>query len=254
MRSLVSSLIDDDGAGIPIPTVFAGLSELGVEFRRGMLCLIAAAPGVGKSLLGVTLAVRAGVPTLYHSADTDAYTTSTRIGALLTGHTIGEIEAMIKDQSLRDKLSTLEQIRWSFNASMDISEIVENVKAFDVQFGAPPELIVIDNLSNMFSEEANPYLAHRHNMEALNILARETGACVLVLHHLVGEYESGDVPPPQSSIEGKVAKLPGLVLTLFRGKYGDMGVCVVKNRFGPADPGGRMRCYLPSDFQRVKIG
>lgn len=254
MRSLVSSLKDDAEAGQPLPTVFAQLSEMGVEFRRGMLVLIAAAPGVGKSLLGVTLAVRAGAPSLYLSADTDAYTTSTRIGALLTGHTIHEVEIKIKNGELRDKLSSLDYIRWSFNASMDINNIVEDVKAFDTMYGAPPELIVVDNLSNMFSDEPNPYLAHRHNTEALNILARETGACVVVLHHLVGEYEGGDRPPPQSAIEGKVAKLPGLVLTLFRGKYGDMGVCVVKNRFGPADPGGRMKTYLPSDFQRVKIG
>lgn len=254
MRSLSSSLRDSEGMGEPIPGVFRELVEAGVEFRRGMLCLIAAAPGVGKSVLAVNLALRAHVPSLYLSADTDAYTTSTRVGAAITGLTVAETEVAIANGGIKDRLADIDYLRWSFDASMDIKGIVEEVRAFDVLFGSPPELIVVDNLSNMYSDEPNPYLAHRHNVEALNILARETGACVLVLHHLVGEYEAGDTPPPQSALEGKVAKLPGLVLTLFRGKYNDMGVCIVKNRFGPADPGGRLRCYLGADMERVRIG
>ena len=252
MRSLVSSLRDDLGAGQPLPVVWKDLMQQGVEFRRGMLCLIAAAPGVGKSLLGNTIAIRAHVPTLYFSADTDAYTTSTRLTAMLTGQTINESERSLDKMQVR--LGDIDWIRWNFNPSVDIAEIVEDVRAFDMQFGSPPDLIIIDNLSNMFSAEANPYLAHRFNMEALNILARESGACVLVLHHLVGEWESGDRPPPQSSIEGKVAKLPGLVLTLWNGKFGDIGVAICKNRFGPADAGGRMRVFLSADKERVRIG
>lgn len=241
--------------GDPLPTVWREFMDLGIEFRRGMLCLIAAAPGVGKSLVANTLAVRAGAPCLYFSADTDAYTVSTRIGAMLTGDTIHNVENRLSaDEVVQQRLAALDYIRWNFDASIDIDKIVLDVKAFDIMYGEPPHLIVIDNLSNMFSTEPNPYLAHRFNVEALNILAKETGACVLVLHHLTGEYEGGEIPPPQSALEGKVAKLPGLVLTMFRGKYGDLGVCVCKNRFGPADPSGRMRTYLKADMERVRIG
>ena len=254
MKSLRSSLREAEGMGEPLPPVWQEFVQLGVEFRRGSLCLVAAAPGIGKSLVANTLAVRARTPSLYFSADTDAYTVSTRIGAMLLGDTINNMESRLSEDVVAARLASLDYLRWCFDPSVDIDRIVDDVRAFDMLYGEPPHLIVIDNLSNMFSPEPNPYLAHRFNMEALNILAKETGACVVVLHHLTGEYESGDRPPPMGSIEGKIAKLPGLVLTMFRGKYGDIGVCVCKNRFGPAEPGGGLRCYLKADLERVRIG
>jgi hypothetical protein len=87
----------------------------------------------------------------------------------------------------------------------------------------------------------------------LKELAAECGAAVLVLHHLTGEYESSDRPAPLGALIGKVSKPATLVLTLFRGDYGDVGVCVVKNRFGKADPRGYMRVYLETNLERMSV-
>lgn len=254
MRSLVGALRVSANIGDPLPTVFVELMQMGVEFRRGSVALIASAPGVGKSIFANVLALRARVPTLYLSADTDAFTVATRVGAHMTRRTTTEIEQEVGSPEFRERIQKLDWIRWGFDSNMDIEDIARQVEAFDVMYGEPPWLLVVDNLSSMTSDEGNPFLAHRYNVEMLNVLARETGACVVVLHHLTGFYESGNVPPDQGSLEGKVAKVPSLVLGLFNGNAGDLGVTIVKNRFGDADAGGKLRVFLTVDKSRLQIG
>lgn len=254
MRSLAGALRSSEGIGDPLPVVWQDLMQNGVEFRRGQTALVASAPGVGKSLLANVLALRARVPALYLSADTDAYTVATRVGAHLTKRTINEVEQHIDSPLMQATLGGLDWIRWAFDASFDIDDVVRQVEAFNVMYGEPPHLIVVDNLSSMACEDGDIYRGHRFNVENLNVLARESGACVLILHHLTGAYESGNVPPDLGALEGKVAKVPAMVLGLFNGQYGDMGVTIVKNRFGRADAAGYFRVYLHADKATVQIG
>jgi hypothetical protein len=76
---------------------------------------------------------------------------------------------------------------------------------------------------------------------------------VVVLHHLTGSYDDGQSIPPLSALEGKVSKLPSMVLNLFNGNRGDIGVAVVKNRFGAANPAGKLYVFLDTDLERVQI-
>jgi hypothetical protein len=82
--------------------------------------------------------------------------------------------------------------------------------------------------------------------------ARATGACVVVLSHLTGEYEDGSVPPPQSALLGKSAKVPEMVLNLYS-PGPDMGVVVAKNRNGPADTAAESPLFLRKDLSRMLI-
>lgn len=257
MITLSNALAQVSTAGEPLPAIWPEFVQNGVSFRQGNLVVIAAGPGGNKSVLAMNLVVRAGVPALYISADTDQFTTGLRAAALMSGDPLPRVEAAMKTpagQKYRDMIDQISRhVQWSFDGSPSIDDIRDEVEAFAYVYGCFPQLIVVDNLMNVFSEEED-HTAMRHNIEALNILARESGACVVVLHHLVGEYESGDNAPGLSALMGKVGKMPSLVLTLFRGNFGDLGVCVVKNRFGPADPRGHMRMYLNTDLERVKIG
>lgn len=254
MRSLTGALRVSENIGEPLPVVFTELMQMGVDFRRGQVVLVASAPGVGKSIVANVLALRARVPCLYLSADTDAFTVATRVGAHMTKRTVTEVEPDLETADLKEKFSRLDWIRWSFDSTMDIDDIILQVEAFNVMYGEPPWLIVVDNLSSMTSDEGNPYLAHRFNVEMLNNLARETGACVLVLHHLTGFYEKGSIPPDLGALEGKVAKLPSVVLGLFNGQQNDLGVTICKNRSGPAQADGSLRVYVRADKARVQIG
>jgi hypothetical protein len=75
-------------AGDPLPKVWDALDEKGTRFLRGQLCLICAGPGTGKSAFVLTYAPLAKVPTLYFSADSDAFTQLSRSLSILTGWSI----------------------------------------------------------------------------------------------------------------------------------------------------------------------
>ena len=79
-----------------LPDLFPSLQQAGIRFRRGQVTMIAGQPNSGKSLLALFYGIKAEIPTLYVSADTDAYTTSVRAAALLTGNTIDTIEEAFK--------------------------------------------------------------------------------------------------------------------------------------------------------------
>lgn len=201
-----------------------------------------------------TVAVRSGVPTLYVSADTSAFVTSVSLAAMLSGHPQPYVQQHLKtNPKYEELLAGLDHIRWSFQACPSVDDIVRDVNSFAVLYGDYPHHVIIDNLSNVYSEEEE-YAGYRRNMEAFQTMASETGSAVTVLHHLTGQYEDGVQRPPLSAIEGKVGKRPGLVLTLFNGKSGDLGFCVVKNRGGVSAPNGGLYGFLKTDKERARLG
>jgi predicted ATP-dependent serine protease len=253
---LSTALAQTSEAGEPLPAVWQEFVEHQVEFRQGQLAVIAAGPGGGKSVLAVNLVVRTGEPALYISADTDSFTTGLRVGALMSGDPLPKVEAAMKSgrgEKYQRMIGSLEHVRWAFESSPTVDDIRDDIEAFAHVYGCYPKLVVVDNLMNIYSDEEDN-TALRHSVESLNIMARESGACVVVLHHITGQYESGDIPPSLGALLGKVGKMPSLVLTMFRGNYGDLGICIVKNRFGPADPRGHLRMYLNADLERVRVG
>lgn len=256
MRGLATALTEVGEGGEPIPTVFDELYVEGAQIRMGELTLIASAPGVGKSLIAVTLAVKARVPTLFFSADTRPFTTGVRIGAMLTGRTIAEVDHAMRNGQKQEYVNLISSktphIAWQFNSCPTVKDIEQDVAAFAVKWGDYPHLIVVDNLRNVYSDE-DDYTGFRHNMEALNILAAETGSAVVLLHHVIGGYDDGDKVPSLSALEGKVSKLPSMVLNLFNGNRGDIGCAIVKNRYGAANPAGRLFVYFDTDLERVQI-
>ena len=257
MQTLISALKATEGGGDPLPPVWEQFVNEGIEFRRGSLHLVAAGPGVGKSVFALLLALRTGVPTLYVSADTDAFTTSTRLASAITHQPLrivqDEFAAGMKDKYYPVLAQTRTSIGWVFNKQPTIEDLYEEAEAFAHLHGEYPHLLVVDNLMNIFSEE-DDNTSLRHNSEMLMLLADHTQAAVLVLAHLTGEYDSGDVPPPLSALAGKVSKLPAVILTMFRAQSGDLGICIVKNRFGNAAANGRLRAYLRMNLEKMHLG
>lgn len=257
MRSLTSALKTGGDVGEPLPPVFPGWVEKGADIRRGQLHMLASGPGGGKSAVALTLAYHARVPTLIVAPDSDAYTSFTRLGAMISGDTTSNVETAIR-MGQEDKYTSLvaetsEYIRWDFRENPGVEDVVESVEAFAHLYGEYPHLLVVDNLGDLYSDNDNESQGLKHNLHILKQLAGESNAAVLALHHLTGEYESGDIPPPLSALIGKVSKPSSLIITLFRARYGDVGCCIVKNRFGEADPRGNARVYLSSDLERMKI-
>ena len=222
----------------PLPDVWKALAAKQIKFRRGQVCMVAAAPNAGKSMFALIYAVKAKVPTLFFSADTDTATVMMRAASHLSGHSQLLVEANLNsNRHYYDKyLSDMENIQFVFDSSPSLDDIELEVKAYVELYGIPPELIVIDNLMNVVAESDNEWAGLRAIMVEFHDMARKTEACVMVLHHVSEQSEYGKTtePPARRAIHGKVSQLPALILTLgFDPLNSILKVAVVKNRFGP---------------------
>lgn len=247
----------DSQSGTPIPTVFERLKACTAEFRYAQLHLIAAAPGIGKSIVALTAAIRSGVPTMYFSMDSDAATQYSRAASIVTGDEHSAVqEAVARGQVDRydTALRKASHIRFVFDSNPTTDEVNEHLMAYGYAYGQWPKLIIVDNVADIFAEtEGHEGLSQ--TMEWLAALAKKTGACIIGLHHVTGEYEAGDIPVPLSGLRGKISKKPVLVLTLNRvaDNPNVINVAIVKNRGGIASARGNYGCWLQADLSRMWI-
>lgn len=238
MLSLARAWSSATSLATPLPDVWKALDAQQIKFRRGQVCMVAAAANAGKSMFAFIYAIKAEVPTLFFSADTDSATVMMRASAHVSGHSQITVEANLNEDShYYDKyFGKLSHIKWVFDSSPSLDDIELEIRAYVELYGVAPELIVIDNLMNVAAETDNEWAGLRAIMMDLHDMARKTEACVVVLHHVSeqSEYGSPTNPPARRSIHGKVSQLPSLILTLgYDPSYATLKVACVKNRFGP---------------------
>ncbi len=245
----------------PLPDVWKSLNstEVNVKFRRGQVCMVAAAPNAGKSMFALVYAIKANIPTLFFSADTDTATVMIRTAAHLSGHSQLTVETNLQNNTrhYQEYLSKMQNIQWVFDSSPSLDDIEMEIKAYIELYGIAPELIVIDNLMNVAAETDNEWAGLRAIMMELHDMARKTEACVLVLHHVSeqSEYGSPTMPPPRRAIHGKVSQLPAIILTLgYDPSQGMLRVAAVKNRFGPHYADASRWATLFTNFAACQIG
>ena len=243
----------------PLPDVWDTLKNKQVRFRRGQLTMVAAAPNAGKSMFALVYAIKAKVPTLFFSADTDVTTVMIRAASHVSGHAQITVEQNldVKSAYYDDSFEKMRHIQWVFDSSPSLDDIELEVKAYQELYGIAPQLIVVDNLMNVAAETDNEWAGLRAIMMELHDLARNTEACVLVLHHVseASEYGDGTYPPARRSIHGKVSQLPSLMLTLGYDPLGkQLRVAAVKNRFGPNSADGKDWVALDANYAACQIG
>ena len=242
----------------PLPDVWESLSSKQIKFRRGQVCMVAAAPNAGKSMFALVYAIKAKVPTLFFSADTDVTTVMMRAAAHLSGHAQVSVEDNLSNDShAYDRHFTkIDHIKWVFDSSPSLDDIEMEIKAYIELYGIAPELIVIDNLMNVAAETDNEWAGLRAIMAELHDMARKTEACVLVLHHVSEQTEYGKTtePPARRAIQGKVSQLPALILTLgYDPAMGTLKVAPVKNRFGVHTADGSDYATLYTNYSACQI-
>lgn len=200
--------------------------------------MIAGPPGSMKTVLMMNIVnnMGAGVPTLYHSSDSDDFTMATRAYAMLTGSTTDEAEEVISStpDEATNVLSAMGNIRWDFHPAPSLDHLWMEAEAFREVWGEYPHHTVIDILMDVDYEgvgEQNYWSL----MGELKTMARDQETSLTVVHH-TSESAKGGTPPPRSAIMGKASHLPTTILTLWGDAHaGTLDVSVVKNRFGPQD-------------------
>lgn len=249
------SLFIKGSAGDPLPTIWKSLEMKGTRFLRGQLCLVCAGPGVGKSAFILNYALKAKVPTLYFSADSDAFTQLSRSMSILTGWDMEKSARMVRDGDLGEAEAEFDgiPIRFNYSASPSLTQIEQSMRSYEEVYGDFPALVVVDNVTNVRTgsdHDDDPFSGLEALMDELHVMARFTGACVIGLHHVTGGYNDADRPIPLSGVKGQIARVPEMVLTLHKvsEQFGpdSLRVSTVKNRGGKSDPSGQE--FVSLDF------
>ena len=249
-------------AGDPLPSAFHALEDLGFQFCRGQLTLVAAGPGTGKSLFALTTALRTGLPTLYFSADSDPSTQLARSIAITNGWTLEEAKSVVESNDL-DRVKALDDTKvfFSYNPMPTLEHIERVLMAWQEAFEDMPAIVIVDNVTNVVTDasEDDPFAGLEGLMDTLHGYARTSGACIIALHHVTGSYNDADTPIPLTGVKGQITRVPEAVLTLHRQlpmldfQTDTLCVSVVKNRNGKADPSGKTFAELEFIGERAVI-
>lgn len=257
MFSLIHSRRIRGNAGDPLPTVFKSLAQAGIVFRRGELVLVCAGPGTGKSAFVLTETLGSKVPALYFSADSNAYEQLVRAICIITGASKDDARKSVLSGDMGRIEPALRglPIRFNYEASPTLNTLEDSIEAYRQLYGDYPELIVVDNITNVSTERAEGAGSQRLEdlMDYLHDTARQTGACVVGLHHVTGGYNDADKPIPLSGVKDQIGRVPEMVLTLFRPREDTLGVSPVKNRGGKPDPSGKTFVELSFEGDRMRI-
>lgn len=257
MRSLAAAFEAEVDNGLPLPDVWPMLARSGVRLRRSQVVMAAGQPNSCKSIFALNIVAALNTPTLYFSADMDMATAGLRLAANLSGKTANQVEEETRDPAAAGYYSGLiaevDQLFWCFEAEPAPEEMALQLEAFHELYGAPPTLIVVDNLSDVSPGGDNEWAAMRQLMKLLTYWAKTLRACVLVLHHTAeGPEYKPEFPQPRRAIQGKLSQKPSLILTLAV-EESRFRVAAVKNRHGPHDPSGRTYTTLEIDRARMTI-
>lgn len=130
MYTPMQSLRVKGSAGDPLPPVFQALEMKGTRFLRGQLALVCAGPGTGKSAFVLTYALKARVPTLYFSADSDAFTQLNRMVSIQTAWSMERSARAVRNSDLTEVAEEFEDIpiRFNYNASPSLDQIEDSMK------------------------------------------------------------------------------------------------------------------------------
>lgn len=239
-----------------IPINNSIFEQHGLKLRRGQFSILAAAPGVGKSLVATNLALHASVPALYFSADSDEWTVRQRAIGALSGYELTKVEEWLNGaeaDKLNEYLLRADHVDWCFNAELDADYIVRRIQAHEEIWGDFPALTVVDNISDLVQDENNEFAELRGLCRQLRKMARRTDSHIMALHHVNGALENGDKPVNLGDLQGKLGKVPEMVLGLSRqwiGNSQSLLLTVPKNRGGKQG----LNITLPVDYTRATIG
>ena len=254
MRRLHRAVLQQDAGAPSIPNMFPSLAARQVAVRRGEVSVIAGQAGSGKSSFAGAFAYRAQVPTLYVSMDTHKDTMSMRLLSMILDTPSNVVEeAMTDKQWAAEVLAQADWFTWAFDSVNDVQAIENELLAHIELNGVAPELTVVDNLTDMDTDGAGEWDGARNLMKDFKYLAREYDTSLLVLHHTGDKYLESGTCPARWDLMGKVSQTPALILTVAQNDAGFIGVCPVKNRYGPADPSGRTPTWLRFDAGSMQI-
>jgi hypothetical protein len=236
--SKLSRRVKRKGSGSePLPSPFASWESRGIRFRRASVSMLAGVPGSHKTRIMLNAILNMGVTTKAFSTDSDEETIESRILAKATGHPTTVTEQWLRTDEDRASrlLEPYDFIDWSFRPDPTLDDIWLDLYAYHEEWGRYPEQIVIDIASDVGHDTGDEWGSLRDLMRQSKVLARETKAHLLLVHHAADSEKTKKPCPRRSDIHGKIAAIPELIVTCGMTNSGDLHVACVKNRHAKAD-------------------
>jgi len=230
--------------------------QFNLTFRRGQLQLVVGRSGSMKSMWMMWYANACKLNTLYFSADMAPFHSITRLGSLLTGDRVKQIEEALDAgaEELYEDAFGSSRIEFCFESSPTLADISVNLAAYRELRNANPDLIVIDTLNNVDAETDDKYGGLRLLELELHRLARDTGAAVFVVHHTTESATPKPHPPAKRDIDGKIDKLFERIVSVFLDETTmEFKMSAVKNRDGKASASGENYVSLKADPEHARF-
>lgn len=255
METLVQAARRRD-EGNPLVQPIKAFADQGVVFYAGTVNIIAASPGCGKSTVALGYMLQSEINSLYACMDTPRKLTVCRAAQALTGQYQAVVEAQLEDpdSSVYEALAKARHLSIFFRSGVSSRDLALMLGAYVELHGAFPQVFVIDNLKNVAYEGDERGVAEQKLMEELDIIAKRTNICIIVLTHVLGAYNDGITPIPLSGVMNQNTKEAHVVLTLTRDALGNLLFAKVKNRTGINDPSGTTRYPLATNFETMQVG
>jgi replicative DNA helicase len=225
-----------------IPTPWAALNETLGGLRPGAFYVVAARPGVGKSLFGLQLAEGISNPerqTAFFSFEMTATELATRALAAKTKTNIGKIdrralnEAEKKELALAHKELT-ESLHLIATPSREVTQLRPAIRAININSGGKLKAVVIDYLGLMEAKGSSIYEKVTNISGQLKSLAIELDLPIVALAQLNRKAEERQGVPSLADLRdsGAIEQDADAVLMLANDEFGNLSLTVQKNRQG----------------------
>lgn len=240
----------------PLPLPFATWGTQGIRFRRASVSMIAGLPGSHKTRIVLNALTNMRVPTLAFSTDSDQDTVASRLLAINTRTPTEQTEQWLRTEPEKCKrlLAQYDFLRWDFRPDPSLDDVWYSTHAFHEAEGRYPEQIVVDIASDIGHDTGDEWGSLRDLMRQSKVLARETGAHVLLVHHCADSERTKRPCPRRSDIHGKVAAIPEVIVTCGTDNSGGLHVACVKNRHAKASADAEIRIPMTLDAATSFVG
>lgn len=221
----------------PLPAPFPSWANRGIRFYPKNVHMIAGKPGSFKTTVALNAIVNMGVPTLGFSNDSDDLTVASRLLAMSTGKDTGFTENWINTdpEGAGLALQRFDFLRWNFLPNPELNDIWFETYAYAETHGRWPQVILVDILKNVSVEYGDEWGSLREVMIQSLVLARETEAAVILVHHASDGARTRPVPS-RADVMGKVGALPAVMVNVGMDDANDLWAAGVKVRKAKSDP------------------
>jgi hypothetical protein len=221
----------------PLPPAFASWEAQSMRFRRASVSMLFGESGSHKTRIVLNALVNMKVPTLAFSTDSDQDTVASRLLAIATRTPTDTTEQWLRTdpEQCERHLKAFDFLAWDFMPDPSMDDVWLSAYAYTEVNGRWPDQIVVDIASDIGHDTGDEWGSLRDLLRQSKVLARETGAHVLLVHHASDSSATKKPCPRKGDMHGKVSAIPELIISCGLTDAGQLHVAAVKNRHAKAD-------------------